>query len=129
MSISTVSFPFLSQESFGVECFQQFCDLNHLQVDQWWVKPLKPWRIQGINSVVSEMLEKSGNFISIYLGTWEVITRSHALESITHILFMLYYDESKRHHKMMPAVFCHTISLECEGLWSSYIFTLNELYG
>ena len=32
------------------------------------------------------------------------------------------------HHKMVPTVFCHTISLVCERLWSTCHPALNELY-
>ena len=51
---------------------------------------LKPWKSQGINSVVSETLGKSGKFSIISLesrnNAW-----IHALKSPTHILFMLWY--------------------------------------
>ena len=67
-------------------------------------------------------LEKSGNFINI---SWESgnNTWNHTLESAIQILFMLCYRESKWKHKMVSAVFCHTMSLVCELL-----LALHKLY-
>ena len=69
---------------------------------------MKRWKIQKINSVVSETLEKSG-YYQLILGVG-IIAGSHTLESITHqILFILYFGESKRQPKMVPTIFFHTI--------------------
>ena len=53
---------------------------------------------------------KSQEILSTYLGSQGIIAGSHTLESITHhILFMLYFGESKRQPKMVPTIFFHTI--------------------
>ena len=51
---------------------------------------LKPWKSQGINSVISETLEMSGKFSIISLESRNNVW-IHALKSPTHILFMLWY--------------------------------------
>ena len=45
------------------------------QVAQWSGKPWKLWESQGINLVVSEILEMPGNFIKISWEVKEIIVR------------------------------------------------------
>ena len=50
-------------------------------------RSLKPW--------------KSEDILAIYLGSQEIIAFSSALESSTHIMFMLRYGESEKLSKMV----------------------------
>lgn len=55
---------------------------------------LQTWKNQGINSVVSEMLENLGT-LNQFILRQEIIAKSDALEGTKQILFMLHYDNPK----------------------------------
>ena len=73
------------------------------------MEPLESLKSHDINSVVSETLEKSGNFIIV--KSQGIIEWSHASETTSNIVCMPCYGEPKRQYKMVPTVFFPIISL------------------
>lgn len=63
----------------------------------------KPWQFWKVMKSIERSLKpwKSEDILAIYLGSQEIIAFSSALESSTHIMFMLRYGESEKLSKMV----------------------------